>query len=54
MNDNHKTKAQLIKELEALRQQAAHWEEAESKSQYAEEPLRRVKNDIGHYLKTVL
>jgi len=37
MNDNHKTKAELIKELEALRQQAAHWEEAESKSRYAEE-----------------
>jgi len=37
MNDNKKNKAQLIKELEALRQQATHWEEAESKSRYAEE-----------------
>ena len=39
MNDKHKTKAELIKELEALRQQVAHWEEVESKSRYAEKAL---------------
>jgi len=37
MNDDHKTKAELIKELEALRQQVAHIEEAGSNSRYAEE-----------------
>ncbi|OGP50220.1 MAG: hypothetical protein A2Y79_07895 [Deltaproteobacteria bacterium RBG_13_43_22] len=37
MNDTHRTKAELIKELEALRQQVARWEETESKSRHAEE-----------------
>ena len=40
MNDNHKSKAELVEELEALRQQAAHLEEAESKSRYAEEAAK--------------
>ena len=40
MNDNHKSKAELVEELEALRQQAAHLEEVESKSRYAEEAAK--------------
>ena len=39
MNDNHKTKAELIKELKALRQRVAHLKEAKSKSRHAERGL---------------
>jgi len=45
MNDNHKTKAELIKELEALRRQATHLEEVESKSRYAEEALKESEEE---------
>ncbi len=45
MNDNHKTKAELIKELKALRRQATHLEEAESKSRFAEEALKESEEE---------
>jgi PAS domain S-box-containing protein len=44
MNDNHKTKTELIKELKALRQQLAHWEEAKSGSRYIEEAPKENQN----------
>ncbi len=40
MNDNHKTKEQLIKELEDLRRQFAELEKSESERKRAEEALR--------------
>ena len=44
MDDNRKTKEQLIQELEDLRWRIAEFEKSETERKHAEEALRRERN----------
>jgi diguanylate cyclase (GGDEF)-like protein/PAS domain S-box-containing protein len=51
MNDNRKTKVQLIQELEDLRRKIAEFEKSETKRRQAEEALRESEENYRNFFK---